>query len=303
MKRILISSFLAAAAWAQDDIRGPVPGFLFDEHSKALRPIIGIPGASYLGGAIASEIESAAVAPSGRLALAVRDSKLGWMDLSAAELRFTELAAAGNVRIAWNPASSSAAVWHGDGRLELWSHFAEGARSVSLGHLDGVTVLALSAKGVAAAATSEGIYRLVEGESPERIAAISDVSALALDSTGNALYVSSRSGNSALELAGWQTSGAATLLANENAGIEAPAGIALSADERSVIVAGKSSLVVIDRATRAVQRTLALDFEPTRLEPVAGGRMWRLNSREQGQPLEVLSAGPEGKVFFVPVEE
>lgn len=303
MKRILGSVILVASAWAEDGIRGPVPGFVFDEHTKALRPMIGMPGASYLGGAVAAELDAAAVAPNGRLALAVRDGRLGVLDLSGAAVQWKELGAAGKVRIAWNPASNGAAVWNGDGRVDLWSNLQESARVAALGSVEDVTALAVNVRGVVAAASYKGIHRLQEGSNAELLASITDVSALALDGTGNSLYAASRSGNSVLELADWLNTGAATLLANENAGVEAPEALGVSADGRSLFVANKSTLAIIDRSTRSINQTLAIDFKASRLEPVAGGSIWLLNSRSQGQPLEVLSAGPEAKVFFVPVEE
>lgn len=303
MKHILLTGVLAAAAWAQDGIRGPVPGFVFDEQAKALRPMIGVPGASYLGGAIANDLENASVSPDGRLALAVRGGKMGLLDLSGVELRWTELAAAGRVRIAWSGNSTSAAVWNEDGRIDLWNGLKESARAAALGRVENVTALAVDARGVVAAASADGVYRLEEGGNAEMLARVQDASALALDSTGATLYVASRGGNQVLELADWRNSGGAAMVANENAGILAPGALAISNDGRRLIVANEASLVMIDRATRAVTQTMSLEFRPSRLEKLADGNAWLLNSREQGQPLEVLSAGPDAKVFFVPVEE
>lgn len=302
MKRYLLTGLLAAAAWAQDGIRGPMSGLVFDEHTKALRPVLGVPGASYLGAAIASGLDSAFVSPNAKLALAVRDGHLGLLDLSGAELLWTELAAAGRIRVAWNSDSTSAAVWNEDGRVDLWSGFGASVKAVSLGSVEEVTSLVLTARGVAAAATAKGIYRLDQDGLPEMLAAVREVSALALNHDGSALYAASRADNSILELANWLTSGSATLFAGEAAGILAPAGLALSGDGRIVFVANEASIVKIDRATRAVTESVALDFKASRLDRLADSG-WLLNSREQGQPFEMLSSGTDAKVFFVPVEE
>lgn len=304
MKRILSMTLLTAAAWAQDGIRGPMPGLVFDGHSKALRPMIGVPGASYLGGALAKDVENATVAPNGLMALAGRDGKLALLDLTGAEARWVDLAAAaGKLRMAWSPDSSVAVVAHEDGRVEIWRNWKEQPQAAPVGNLDGVSILAVDNRGMAAAVSGDGIYRLAEGSNPELLARVNDVSALALDTAGGSLFAASRKDSSVLELADWRTNGGATLVAADNAGILNPEALALSADGRKLIVANAASIVMIDRSTRAVTDTLSLAFKPTRLERLGDGSAFLLNNREPGQPLEVLSGGPDAKVFFVPVEE
>lgn len=303
MKSILSLTLLTTAAWAQDGIRGPVPGLVYDEQSKALRPMIGVPGASYLGGALAKDLENASVAPNGLMALAVREGKLGLLDLTVNESRWVELSPAAAARIAWSADSSAAAVWSANGRVEVWRNLKEQPQSAALGNLEDVTILAADSTGAVAAAAGNAVYRLQEGANPELLARINDVSALALSGDGRSLYAASRKDNTVLELADWRNTGGATLLAGENAGVLSPEALALSADGRKLIVANEASLVMIDRATRAVTETINLSFKPTRLERLGDGSAFLLNNRQQGQPLEVLSGGPEAKVFFVPVEE
>ena len=59
LKTISLLLVLApAATLAQDGARvdGPVAGFVFDADRHALRPILGVPGASYLGPAVVSGV-------------------------------------------------------------------------------------------------------------------------------------------------------------------------------------------------------------------------------------------------------
>ena len=46
---------LSANAQNSGRIEGPISGVIFDRSSRALRPMIGVPGASYLGPAIAGQ--------------------------------------------------------------------------------------------------------------------------------------------------------------------------------------------------------------------------------------------------------
>jgi streptogramin lyase len=50
--------------------RGPVSGILYDEPARALRPVVGVPGGSYLGPAIVDDLDAAFVSPNGESSLA-----------------------------------------------------------------------------------------------------------------------------------------------------------------------------------------------------------------------------------------
>src|ERR1022692_1467585 len=86
---------LAISGWAQTSagVAGPVTGFIFDAQLGAVRPMLGIPGAAYLGNGVAIGVQSdgdpgaaylgngvaigldaASVAPDGSAALAVERS-------------------------------------------------------------------------------------------------------------------------------------------------------------------------------------------------------------------------------------
>lgn len=307
MKTAIIGLAAALAAFGQDGIRGPVPGIVFDAEAKALRPMVGIPGSSYLGGKIMDGLDAAAVSPDGLLALAVKEGKLGRLDMRTAELNWTELAAAGDgAMIVWNQASNAAAVRNSNGRIDLWRSLDGSPQSVSLGDLENVISMAVDAGGLVAAGTATGIYRLREGEAPELLARLTDLSALALDAAGVSLFAADRKQNTVLELNDWRNSGAAILLASDSIGVDAPSALAVSADGKSLIVANggeTAGLLLIDRATRAVSASMALEFRPTRLDRLSDGVSYLLNNRQNGQPLEVLSGGNDAKVFFVPVEE
>ena len=64
-----LAVFTAGTLAAQTRFAGPVSGIVFDAKAKSLRPIMGVPGASYLGNALAADMDLAAVSPDGKFAL------------------------------------------------------------------------------------------------------------------------------------------------------------------------------------------------------------------------------------------
>ena len=67
---------LAITARAQPSagVSGPVTGFVFVGPAGAIRPMLGIPGAAYLGGPVATGLVAASIAPDGSAALAVQQA-------------------------------------------------------------------------------------------------------------------------------------------------------------------------------------------------------------------------------------
>ena len=67
---------LAVTGWAQTSagVAGPVTGFVYDTQLGAVRPMLGIPGAAYLGNVVATGLGAASVAPDGSAALAMQQN-------------------------------------------------------------------------------------------------------------------------------------------------------------------------------------------------------------------------------------
>ena len=116
--RLLIAlGALAISGWAQPSagLAGPVTGFIFDAQLGAVRPMLGLPGAAYLGPAAATGLDAASVAPDGSAALAVeRGGKLvlysGLRSATPVALPLSG-AIAGADRFAWAGISGAAAVY------------------------------------------------------------------------------------------------------------------------------------------------------------------------------------------------
>src|SRR5687768_16217534 len=68
---------LIIACSAQDiRLSGPITGLVFDQPSQSLRQVVGMPGAALLGQAILSDVDWASVAPSGRVAIVMRQGEV-----------------------------------------------------------------------------------------------------------------------------------------------------------------------------------------------------------------------------------
>jgi hypothetical protein len=233
---VLMLLVAAAGLAAQSvPVRGPVAGVVFDGHARAIRPMLGIPGGSYLGDALAGSIDLAGISPDGKLALAAADGNLFLLrGLDTGAPRWTRLAqaAANPDRIAWNRTSTAAAVCSG-GRLRLWRDLDEtppatvepdsnpraasrrlrsGAkltpRATDLGDLSAlggrVTALAVDAAGAVLAGVEDteagGLYRLSSESEPVLLARLTSPGGIVFANADNDLFVSDRGRQEILEI-------------------------------------------------------------------------------------------------------
>ena len=202
---LLILALLACPLAAADArLAGPVSGFFFDAGSHSLRPMIGVPGSSWLGDPLAAELDYAAMAPNGKAALAARAGRLYLIaGLDRFELQWNELGAAleGLDRIAWSADSSAAIVANSaSGRLQRWSKLNTAPESADPLELAGrLLALVLDETGGTAVAgvADSGMYLLTAG-SVRQISRMAQPVSLAL--AGNDLYVANRAASEILAI-------------------------------------------------------------------------------------------------------
>jgi hypothetical protein len=308
---------LAVSGWAQPSagVAGPVTGFIFDAQSGAVRPMLGIPGAAYLGQGVAAGLNTASVAPDGSSALAVQ--QLGRLVLYTG-LRGATPPAALNVpgaiaaadHFAWaaNSTGNAAAVYSSrTGQAQILTSLAQSpvaAVPIDLSGLPGqVTALAFDgqrlivgvasneAGGIYLASASSGIQRIAHAASPS-----------AIDLAGASLYFADNQAQQIWQVQSYAGTPAAVLFANDS-GISSPAGLQVSADGLRLyaVNAGSRTLAVYDIASRSPVQSLDLNFTPTRLDLFGDSSTFLLNGAGQG-PLYVVRDGAPGKaaVYFVP---
>lgn len=146
------------------DLSGPVSGAIFHGGSRSIRPILGVPGSAYLGGAIASGLDLAAVSPNHKLAIAIRDGSgvllTGLDGAPAAEIQLDAIS--GVDKIFWSGDSTAAGLYSsGSGAVQTWRN----GELRNAGSISG-SVLALAVDGagrVYAGVDGDGVYVLMEG--------------------------------------------------------------------------------------------------------------------------------------------
>src|SRR5580658_1247228 len=315
--RLLIAlGALSISGWAQPSagVAGPVTGFIFDTQMGAVRPMLGIPGAAYLGNSVvATGLEAASVAPDGSAALALQQNGKLVLYTGLRSGLPTALAVAGAIAnpsyFAWAPNAGAAAVYSSrTGQGQILTSLAPSpaaAAPIDLSSLPGqVTLLAFDGQrlivGVASGA-SGGIYLASAFAGIQRIAPAVSPSAIAL--AGSSLFFSDSQSQQIFQVQNYAGTPAAVLFANDSS-ISSPAGLQVSADGQRLFVAnaGSRKLVVYDIPSRAPAQNLDLNFTPTRLDLFGDSSVFLLNASGQG-PLYVVRDGGTGKaaaVYFVP---
>ncbi|HLY20651.1 MAG TPA: hypothetical protein VKR61_25665 [Bryobacteraceae bacterium] len=306
----------AVAGWTQPSagVSGPVTGFVFDRAAGAVRPMLGIPGAAYLGSGVATGLGAAAVAPDGSTALAVQlAGKLviytGLRNASAKASSLTGGIAAAD-HFAWAADGSAAAVYSSATRqgqvLTGMATSPVAGPPIDLSGLPGqVTALAFDGKRLIAAVSGDsgGIFMVSGSSSAQRIAQTAGPSAVAL--AGSSLYFADSQSQEIWQVQSYATAPAAALFAKDSS-INSPVGLQVSTDGQRILVAnaGNRKLAVYDIATRSPVQSIDLAFTPTRLDRFGDESVFLLNTGGQG-PVYVVRDGGAGKaaVFFVPAPQ
>ena len=310
---IIALASLAAVLEAQPQgtINGPVAGYVFDKSARALRPVLGLPGASLLGNPIRwrYRVDQAFVAP--RLDSAVGVTPEGAFRLFrirdgiATEMAISGLAPAGSPSsVAFSPSGSSVALYGGN-RVQLVSGLPDAP--VVGGSLD------LTAAGVpsALAVSDDARSVLVSLNNSIRLfESYADMGKL-IDTAPGALVAFAVGGHDAAvadagagvlmfhDLAG---AGASQVIAPPDENGAAFSALAFSVDGKALFLASAAAQAVTQLDLSAGSRNrMPCDCAPTVLARM--GNVFRLTELA-GDPLWLLDS-PESapRVVFVPALE
>jgi hypothetical protein len=310
---------LSPAAWAQPGaVSGPTAGLVFDAASRAVRPILGVPGASLLGDpVIASDgLTEARISPRQDSALLITRDGAGFVRIdggSATPLACEGLFAAPE-RVVYSPSGDAAALYAA-GRVQLVSGLP-GAPKIT-----GELKLLIAQRGgsrfnrrsgareiASFAVSDDGRFILAAGQGAIQVLGAGGENFTLIPSAAGASVAFAPGGHDAAvadpanlgvlwfgDVAG---GAAQRRLAEPAAEAAAAAGLAFSSDGRKVYVASGRQVTAFD-LTAGGQSSIACDFQPSGLYPMGG--FFRLN--EPGAaPLWLLDARTsEPHVFFVPV--
>ena len=310
-----------APAASENPISGPVLGYLFDQVAHKLRPINGIPGASFIGTPAILNVEllQAEISPANDYALGVDAAGTVYrveLRNGVGAAQAVTGAISGVDRIFLSPLGDSAVVYDRQSRMVqtitgLHAQPRVGG-AIELGDLPGViTALAVADDGrtvLVGAATREGgaIYSAVSGASAERIAPAGQVVSLAFLPGSNDALAADRQRQEALRITGIGRSPAVTVIASGADGLRSPTAVAASSDGSAAIVASVENRMVarVPMAGGALQM-IDCSCEPRRL--TAMGSLFRLtdNPAEPVYLLDLENKAADGRtvdprVVFVP---
>ncbi len=283
----------------------PTLGYLFDSSAKSIRALSGIPGAASLEGglAVANKLESAAISPNRKFALATtKDGEhvllVTWSGISTNAVELDGTPGATDL-IAFSGSGSAAAIWNrGTGKIQVWKGLPDQPSLYKEVEGSELTALALSDDGDAiAAATGAG---LVLASSGKFLSAGSFLGLAFLPGTHD-LAAAEQSLDQVLLIRKVDSDADTVQLASNQEGVSQPIAVAFSADGRQLIVANLrgQSVLSIDLESRAVIAT-PCDCEADGLYRAQGNAVFRLTNGSQN--LIALFDGDSGepRVLTIP---
>ena len=306
--RLFTLASVAALLPAEDSTRltGPTSGLLFDAPSRAIRVVMGVPGAAYLGAALASDLDNGSVSPNGRLAVTISAGAASLINVADGpppldNTRFS-FATGCEGAVAWNADSSAVALNCAEG-ARLYRIAGGNVERLELAQFAAAKALAVDASGTAVfAASANGIYR-IDADSARLLASVENSSSLAL--AGKTLYAIDRAGKQVVAIENLDASASLRMVVGAGQGLENPLAVGISADGAMLYVAegGESkSLRVFNARTAEPVARLELDFDPGRVDALGNG-LFLLNARkEAADTLHVLDAR-QLAVYFIPAQD
>ncbi len=311
-KRSLLIFFVAAPLLAQQGrVAGPVAGYVFDQASQAVRPVLGIPGASTLGDPVNLGLSAASawISPGLDSVIAVAtDGSMHVFGLSAGVA--SEIAVNGVTvsaeRVAFSPSGSAAAIY-GGGRIQVLTQLPSAPKGGS--SYDISTFLAMpQGRGHqkltgSFAVSDDGAYALVATASGAQLLGAGTPRQLV---AGRNLAVAFARGNHDAVIAGTAVTlvtdvgGAATPQSLAADGSVPPSvGAAFSADNSKLYVSSAAGRGVTGFDLAAgTSRIFTCDCTPSGL--VSMGNVYRLNEAGAG-PVWLFDTPANGpRIVFVP---
>jgi hypothetical protein len=312
---VALLTFLASPVKAQPaSFQGPVAGFVFSSASKTVRPLLGLPGSTRAAAPILNHVDAASIAPGGKWALITR-ARHATLVGGLSSLAPVESSVDGLIdpvdRIAWSRDGSIAVLYSSSGnllqRVDLSGSQPVAGAPVDVSTWGQVTTLAIDPAGqqIAAGFATSGLYLFPTGQSPALLSSMAHPQAAAFDGTGQSLFVVDPDNQRILQF----QSGSAFLvlvsLAQPNGPPLQPAGLAVSADGRYLLMPDSitQSVLVYEISSGSLANTLPLNFAPSRFEALSAGPVFLLNGNNRKEWLLVLDASQTPAVYFVPAGE
>jgi len=315
-----LAVFAVAVHAQQGQVAGPIAGYVYDGSARAVRPVLGIPGASIVGNAVqfAYDLASVTVSPGADSAVVTAgDGSLHLVRLSggsATEISYNGSSAKPD-RVVFSPSGTAVALIAA-GHAQIFSGLPASATLVGTMDLGGAAAAGLqvelskrpvAVRGASIALSDDGAWLLaVMGGSVELIGA-GGGRGIANAGRGAVVAFSPGSHDAAFADPAAKTvsvvsdaSGAGTpQVVWQDASLASLAGLAFSTDGRLLLLAsGADPAVTIFDLAPATHAGVSCNCAATRLERM--GSVYRLNELGSG-PLWLLdAAASDPRIVFVP---
>ena len=310
---LALFGLLAGLANAQSaSFHGPIAGFVFNRGSRTIQPLLGVPGATYSGSPVLNDVDAASVAPGGRWALIVRSGLCtfvrGLSDPTPSESSPEGLLNMAD-RIVWS-SSGSHALLYSSSKSQLQrihvSHdevAADPPVDLSSWGAGQITTLAIDPAGrqIAFGVAGAGLFFSAPDSSPVLLSSMMRPAAATFDETGNRLYAVDLDQQRILEFDSASAGFEFTSLAHADQSPLNPVGMAVSRDARYLLLTDSATraVLVYETETHNLVNSIALDFAPSRMEPLSSDS-YLLNGDNNREWLLVLDARQTPAVYFVP---
>jgi hypothetical protein len=314
-KKIRLVLALAAASTTAfpASLEGPRMGMVFDSSMRALRPILGIPGAAVMGDPLKTTLDLRRVSISSQrdfaLAAQGEHNEVVVLRFEHAPLTSTLVQGAhhGPDQMVFSPGGRVAAIHYKDGnRIQVLGGLPISPKVMDELYLSGSALpsaLAVGNDNTVLAAVGSSVYWVTHSGEVPVLKGLSRVSAITL-TTAHLALVADAGTNQIHRLQNLTTALETDILAGAAQGIAAPVAVAISSDSRSAFVAnGKSGMVaILDLQGKAPTMKIACGCKLTGLDRLNGDNLFRL-TEPSNKPMWVLEASAkETRVVFVPAD-
>lgn len=281
---LAVTSVLALAQPPGPSISQPSLGYVFDNTTKSIRQISGVPGAASLDTSLpaGASLNSAFVHSRARVAVAnSKDGGVVVLQWSGAPQAIAIASALSQVTLGSFSRSGGWAAISDGTTVEVWSGLTgTPALSATFNPANGVTAVAVNDNGIAVAATGSGAVMLL-GSSAQVLATGGNWVALAFLPNGNDLLAADAAAQSLTLIQDIQNTAATSVLLNVN---ETPGALIVSLDGSEAALGLADNVTVVNLASGAAN-SIACGCQAARFDLLTGNLVARIIDGQSGAQL------------------
>jgi hypothetical protein len=313
-RSLMVASIAIPCLAQQFGMSGPISGFVFDEPTRSLRPIAGLPGAARLGEVLLQDIDWATVSPDGRVTLFRKDGEVRLLHLNGDGLDPHGVSVSGVIDSpslsTWSRNSSAVGLYSSSANELQWIRFTgQGVISdppLPLAGVDGKVIGLCGDRDSGfffAAVAGKGVYQVSESNGTTMLLELPGVSAMALQTNGQTLWVADRAGARVIEIGNPGGDPEPRELIQDSEKLTDISAIAASADASVLYLADRATrrLHILERSLLNLSDGIELDVPATSFAILSRPSLLLLGQRNAiGDPLYVLELGANPAIYFVP---